>query len=310
MCPKNCLPLAIAVVALAAVAPRATAQDPVLTGCELKFVDDIQLPATEAGVLLQLGVKEGAFVREGQAIGRIDDREAQMQLKVAEQQMKAALAKYHDKIEEQYARAAADAAEAEVAELREANSGRVGNVVTKSEMRRAELEHTRALLQIDKALKDRQLASYDYFTRKAEYEAALQAIERRIITAPFTGEVIQLHRKQAEWVNPGDPILQFVRFDVLKVEGRVALDQYDPRDIDGCEVTVEVTGGRNEKRTVKGRITHVEQEVQFEGNYVFPVAAEIANQEVDGRWVFIPGQRATMTIHLNTRTPNVSRRDR
>lgn len=282
--------------------------DPALEGCNLEFLEDVQIPATEAGVLTTLTVAEGSLVKEGDVIARIDDREAKMQLEIAKHQAQAAHAKYTDKVEEEYARAAANAAEAEVLEFREVNAGGVRNVITASEMRRAELEWTRAKLQIEKALKDRELALFDFQTRKAEYKAAEQALDRRIVRAPFTGEVLKLNRRQSEWANPGDPILQLVRYDVLKVLGRVPLDNYSPRDVDGCEVTVEVAVGRNRTETVKGRITRVEQQVQYELDYVFPVEAEITNTLVDGRWTFMPGQRAKMTIHLATRNPNVSRR--
>lgn len=305
---------AVALMGMLSLAGSSNAQnpsrpsDPVLEACNLEFLEDVQIPATEAGVLTTLAVVEGSLVQEGDVIAGIDDREAKMQLEIAKHQAQSAYAKYTDKVEEKYARAAADAAEAEVLEFREVNAGGVRNVITASEMRRAELEWTRAKLQIEKAIKDRELALFDYRTRFAELKAAEQALDRRIIRAPFTGEVLKLNRRQSEWANPGDPILQLVRYDVLKVLGRVPMDKYSPRDVDGCEVTVLVDVGGNRTETVKGRITRVEQQVQYDIVYAFPVEAEITNTLVDGRWTFMPGQRATMTIHLATRNPNVSRR--
>jgi multidrug resistance efflux pump len=287
---------------------QGTLENPVLEGCNLEFLEDVQIPATEGAVLTVLAVKEGSLVNADDVVARLDDREVKMQLEIARHQAQSAYAKYMDKVEERYAVAAADAAEAEVLEFREVNSGDVRTVITASEMRRAELEWTRAKLQIEKALKDRELALFDYRTRKAEFHAAEYAIERRTIRAPFTGEVLEIKRKQSEWTNPGDPILRLVRYDVLKVQGRVSLEQYSPQDVDGCEVTVEVNVGKNRTETVKGRITRVEQQVQYELDYVFPVEAEIPNMQTGGRWTFMPGQKAKMTIHLGTRNPNISRR--
>lgn len=307
-CRAKLAQLTLLAAVLMVCGPVAGQQDPRISGCELKFVDDVQIPASESGVVTHLAVREGSLVAEGEVIARIDDREFQSQLKIAEQQARSAKAKFEDQVEEKYARAAAAAAEAEVAELEEANSGRIANVVTQSELRRAKLEATRAKLQIEKALKDRELAKYDFHTRIAEYEAAKQSLDRLIIRAPFSGEVVRLKRRQAEWVNPGDPVLQLVRYDVLKVEGRVSLEKYTPSDVDGCEVTLEVVTGPNQTQTARGRITWVHQVVQFDGAYGFPVQAEFPNTLVDGRWVFMPGQSATMTIHLATRNPNLSRR--
>ena len=75
------------------------------------------------------------------------------------------------------------------------------------ELERLRLDAERAALAIEKAGNDRELAKFDYWTKRTEFEAAEKAIERRNILAPTKGEVVKLFRQQGEWVNPGDPIL-------------------------------------------------------------------------------------------------------
>ena len=76
--------LAVAMLVGGLGVSTALAADPVLTGCLVKLEDDIKLPAPEAGVLVQLSVKEGSQVREGDVLGKIYDEEVQMQKKAAE----------------------------------------------------------------------------------------------------------------------------------------------------------------------------------------------------------------------------------
>lgn len=287
----------------------AQSNDPTLEGCTLSFLPEnyIEISSDKAGVLRLVTVREGSRVADDAVMAQIDDDEAKMQLHVAEQQRLAAAAKYKDDIEKQYAEAASAVARADYEDLREANSGGVDQVVTDTDMRRSRLEWERAELQIDKAVKDKQLAGYEYLVRKAEVQAAQMEIDRRVIKAPFGGQVMEMFRKQGEWVDPGEPILQYARYDMLQCDGKVYLDEYDPREIEGCEVTVEAVVGRGQAETTKGRIIHVDSQVQYEGRYTYRVVAEVPNRMDRNRWALFPGLPAKMTIHLGTATPNLSR---
>ena len=215
----------VVATAHAALAQQGDRKDPVLQNCQVKFVDDIEIPATEAGVLVHLGVKSGTQLKKDEVIGKIDDRVPQMEKTIAEQQFRAVKKQMEEDIEKRYAEAAAKVAHADYLDLKSANeSGRkigIDKVVQETDVRRAKLEHDRAVLQIEKADHDKQILEFDKNSRLAEYHAALLAIERRVIKAPFDGEVVELFRKQSEWVNPGDSILRFVRYDTLKVDGRI-----------------------------------------------------------------------------------------
>lgn len=287
--------------------PSSETTDPVLEKCVVKFVDEVELPASEAGVLLFLGVKEGAVVAKGDVIARIDDREAQVQKLIAVQKFNAAVARFKDEIDEMYARAAAEVAKAEYEEKLAASQSRVGAVVTESEVRKAKLDAQRSALAIDKAVKDRELAKYDALVAQEEMKAADMAIEKRTITAPFDGEVRRVVRDESEWANPGDPILEIVRYDILKVDGYIDLKEYDPAEIAGREVTVTVEVGRGRVEQATGRIVLVEQQVKQSDRARYMVRAEIPNSQVGGRWVILPGLSATMTIHLDRPAMNVSR---
>jgi multidrug resistance efflux pump len=151
---------------------------------------------------------------------------------------------------------------------------------------------------IDKARHEQKLSQYDAYTKNAELEITKLAIQRRVITAPFDGMVEKKYRKQDEWVAPGDPILYLFRLDTVNVEGAVEQSKYDPHELLGCDVTVEVQLARGRKETVRGKITKVSSVVRLDGK--FEVRAEVPNRQEHGTWLLRDGLLATMTIHLGT----------
>jgi multidrug efflux pump subunit AcrA (membrane-fusion protein) len=271
--------------------------NPVIPGAYVRVADGIKLAAEEPGVILHLAIKEGSVVQAGQKIGQIDDSEPQLQKKAAKYAMDGALKRARDDIEIRYAMAQEATTKADYDKYLEANRQAPG-AVTGVDLRRAELEWKRATLAIEKAKHDQELAKYEYWTKKAELEGAELAIKRRVITAPFDGIVERLVRKQQEWVNPGDTILQLLRLDTMEVEGAVDRREYDPYELQGCEVTVEVEMARGRKETFRGRLTKVSAVVG--GDRKYAVRAEVANRQEHGTWMLRDGMMSTMTIHLGT----------
>ena len=169
--------------------------------------------------------------------------------------------------------------------------------VAESDIRQKKLVYERSMLQIEKSQKDRELARLDALTKRAERDAAKMALEWRTIKAPFDGEVVNLYRKQAEWVAPGDPILKLVRFDKLYVENFVDAHAFNPGELQGKPVTVQVPRARGQEISVPGFIVYVAQELTTDGKS-FRVRAEVENQLENNSWLIQPGVKARMTIHL------------
>jgi multidrug resistance efflux pump len=153
-------------------------------------------------------------------------------------------------------------------------------------------------MSIEKATKDQKLARLEAVAKKAELDIADLAIDKRVIKAPFNGMVEKVYRKQDEWVMHGDPIMYLFRLDTMNVEGAVEQANYDPHELQGCDVTVEVQLARGRKETVRGRITKVSSVVDLDGKYA--VRAEVPNREEHGTWLLRDGMVASMTIHLGT----------
>jgi multidrug efflux pump subunit AcrA (membrane-fusion protein) len=101
----------------------------------------------------------------------------------------------------------------------------------------------------------------------------------------------------------GAPLAHVVRTDKLRVEGYVDAARWDPAQIRGRPVTVEVTLADARKEKVEGRISFVSPLVESGGDY--RVFAEVPNRKTPGsdEWLLRAGQTATMTIHSD-RTAN------
>ncbi len=300
----------LSLIAITFLAPIAFAQlpedavpgpggDPVIERCIIGLVEDIQIPASDPGVLTHLAVKEGTSIRSEDVLAKIDAREVEAQRNAADYAVKSALQRYQDDIEERFAKAQLAAAKSELQELEDAN--RDLQAVTDGEIRTAALNVKRAELAIEKAQHDRVLAGHEYWVKKAELELAQIAVDKRTIFSPFDGVVLEVLRHENEWVSPGDTIIRAIRLDTLQVDGYVYLDEYAPSQIDGCEVTVEVTVGGDRTISTAGRIVNVDPIAGAVGKRSrYLVRAEIANRQEEGRWLILSKLPAKMTIHLGT----------
>ena len=278
--------------------PRVDANgDPVFSSASITAEEDSIISAEAEGTLVKLAVKEGDRVNEQTVLATIDDRQAQAAVDVAKISFEAATERAKDDIEEKYAKAAALVADVDYKKDREANE-RITNSVTEIQILQKKLVLDRSMLQIEKAKKDQVVAKKEAGVKEAELDAAEIGLARRTINAPFNGEVQQLFQKQAQWVNPGDPILRLVKFDVLRVESYVNANQFDPIELAGKPVTIKVRLARDREVTLPGRITYVGQTVRaVKGDYL--VRAEIQNQRSGDYWLIRPGLLAEMTIHVS-----------
>jgi multidrug efflux pump subunit AcrA (membrane-fusion protein) len=271
--------------------------DPIFRAATIKAEEDSIISAEAEGTLIRLPIKEGDRMTEGTVMATIDDRQAKAAVDVAKIGYEAALEKSKDDVEERYAIASKQVAEVDWRKDKEANL-RIPNSVTEIQVMQKKLVLDRSDLQIEKAKKDQVIAAKEAAVKEAEMRAAEIGLARRTTKAPFDGEVQEIFQKEAQWVNPGDPIARLVKFDTLRVECYVKTDNYDPTELAGKPVTVTVKLARDREATIPGRITYVSQTVE-QGLGAYLVRAEVENQRNGDYWLIRPGLPAQMTIHVN-----------
>ena len=274
----------------------ATPEEPVLSRCLVSIVEEARVPAREAGVLVELSVKEGDTVRRGGAIARIDDSQPRFEKQKASAEHDQAIARAKSDVDVRYSVAAEKVAEAEV-EKAVASNRRIPGSVTQVELARLQLNQKKSVLQIEQAQLERQLSSLDARSKEVEVLAAENRINRRQIASPIDGMIVQVYPHLGEWMQPGDPLARVVRTDKLRVEGYVDSSKYEPSMVHNRPVTVSVMFADEREESFKGRIVFVSPLVEPGGD--FRVWAEVENRQANDsvEWLLRAGQTATMTIH-------------
>lgn len=297
--------------------------------CRITLIKGVDVPAEEAGVLRELRVpkldaagnrvldaagnplyeevREGMQVSAGQVLGRIDDRMEIKLKEAADYKLDVAKMEAENTVSIDYAVAAHRVAEAEVHQAEEANR-RYPGTVPPAELNRMKLSADQASLQIKQSRHDLDIDKKSVDVRVAELDVAVLQLDRRLVVAPFDGEVVERYAKVSEWVRPGDPVVRIIRIDRLQLEGFVEASEVLPAEIDGQEVTVHVNFGRPQPVSrgatdgIKGRVVFASPEVES-GRFL--VRAEVDNVWVSdpgsprgGYWLLRPGLTADMEISL------------
>ncbi len=283
-----------------AVPSAASAQEgnPVVPNCELISIEDLQVPASEAGVLESLKVKEGSRVTKGMELGRIDDREIQAQLSVKKLEYEAAKQEADSDIQVRYAAKESDVNKTQYHKLLKANET-TKSAVAEIDVIKAKFEWEKSKLNIEKAQEKHATDGLTAQSKKAEVEAAEVAVDRRILKAPFPGTVVKVYRNVGEWASPGDGIVRIVRIDRLRVGANLDATKWTPSELENRKVTVEVKLTRDRPPVkVQGQVVYVSPVVQ--AGQVMEVLAEIETPMDDqGRPLVRAGLQAEMTIHVD-----------
>ncbi len=274
----------------AAAIPAAAAH---LPDCLVYLIEDIQVPALEAGPLVKIHVKDGDVVEQGQVLALLDDGQPKLQKVAAELERDAAIAKASDDIDVRFAQATLAYSNADLQRLLAGDRKSAGSV-TVQEIEKAKLAKHRDELQIEKSKLELKVAKMTADMHQAEVQAADLSVARRQIVAPIGGEVATVYHEQNEWVNAGEPVIQVVRMDTLRVEGFVATTELNVDEIAGKQVIVEVEMARGQRQRFGGRVTYISPVVTAGGKY--RVRAEVENRLASDEWLLRPGSTAAMTI--------------
>ena len=270
-----------------------------ITQCLVSLVEDIQVPAREAGALTAVEVVEGQFVTAGQVLARLDDRQPQLDKLAAELERDAALAKAEDDIEVRFAEAALAVAAADLQRALAIEAKSPGGV-SQQEIQKLRLARHRDELQIDRSKLEMRVAKMNAEVHEASVQAADDALARRQIVSPIDGVVVTLFHERGEWVNAGESVLQVIRVDRLRVEGFLSASERAPEDVAGQPVIVEVPLADNRTARFAGQVVFISPIVQAGNKY--RVRAEVINRSEHGHPILRPGMGATMTIKLNSHT--------
>ena len=306
--------ISLAMATLVARPSAATEEPPTLPHCLVVAIEQAQVPAQEAGVVVARKVREGQAVTKGETLVQMDDKIAKAERDKAQGELDAATTKATSDIDIRYAQKAEGVAYFTWQKNVEATQ-KVPGAISQVEVKRSQLDYERATLQIEQSKIERKIAEYTAAAKSAEVGAAKEAIDHRQIKSPLDGVVVEVIPHEGEWVKPGDTVVQVVRMDRLRIEGYVNSSKYSPHDIRDRRVTVSVAlAGHPEPVQFTGKIVYVSplDELATGGTSQFRVWAEVDNRLVPGTtvdWLLRPGFTATMTIDTTGGVAKLGARD-
>lgn len=190
----------------------------VLDRVVLRLVDDSQATALSAGVVTHVLVDEGAIVRQGQLLAQLDDAEQRVTVATAGAEARVAQHAASDDVSVRYAEKSAEAARAELRRSQESVS-RFAKSVSQSQLDVERLAIQQAELEAEKARHAQRGAELEAERAERRLDAAKLLLDRRRVTAPIDGLVVETAIRTGEWIEPGQPAFRVVSTKRLKAEG-------------------------------------------------------------------------------------------
>jgi len=278
-----------------------------------------------AGRVAATPVDVGAWVNQGDAIARLDDRDARLRMEQAEaaqQQAEAAVRQARMRIglgpnatfdpaavpEVQAAKAAYESAEAQ-AKLAAADAKRFANLVATGDVSASNYEKERTQAESAQAQADaarRQFEAAVNFARlnhqgidsaeaalasaRSQTAMARKELDDTVVRAPFAGYVSERHMSVGESVNPSSKIATILRANPIRLDLEVS-------EMDAARIhkgmSVVARAAARPGREFKGKVTVLSPAID-PGSRAMTIRTEFANPSLELR----PGMFATAQILL------------
>lgn len=257
----------------------------------VKLIEDVDVPAQEAGQLVRLFVTEGQSVKAGELLAQLDDDLQKLALTRAQGELQVQSRKAESDVAVRAARKAAAVAQADLDRALSARKN-FPESISDSEVDSLRLKSEKATLDIEQAEFELELARVTHGIRQAETEQARLGVVRRQILAAFDGTIVELARRPGEWVQPGEKVLRMVRLDRLRIEVMLPATT-DRGSLVGANALFEPTiGGKaSPAHRLPGKIVFVHPEIDAVNGQI-RVWAEVDNKE--GR--LLPGDRGLLRL--------------
>ncbi len=258
----------------------------------ITVMEQLEVPAQAEGSLSRVDVKEGDVLQQGDAIARIRDDDAKLEIARQRINLENAIALAENTVAIRLAKKERERAHAELSRA-ERWGKKVKDAVSKSEIERLQLALDKAELDIEQATEDLKTAQRAVDAHKNEVSRAENLLLKRSIRSPVRGVVVHVAKHRGSWVKPGDAVVRVLRLDRLRVEAILPREML-LKPLKGSRVVVSIDLPDRGTGEYEGRIVFVRPELNPLNNQI-RVWAEIENDEL----LLRPGLSGSMTIHLN-----------
>ena len=265
--------------------------------CMVKLIQNVRVPAEVEGRITAMKVVEGSNVEQGDVLAVIDDTQAQLTLELKQAEEREAELNALNDINIRDAINSERSANAEAEAYKEL---RREGATPYWEMEKKILEADRAKLRIELAESEQKIAKVQYLAKKTERQLAEHDLTRRHVVAPFGGYIESRIAQLGEWVQPGSPILQLVRLDMLRIEGDIDALSYPGQVTVGTPAKVWIYANADGKADraqaiqLDAKIGFVSSEIDLNNRY--RIWVEVKNERRGDNWVIKPGMEADVTV--------------
>ena len=280
-------------------------QKVVVKDATLKIIESRDIPSKSSGVILRSKIKEGTLVKSGQRLMEIDDRMAQLNLEKLIKEQTIAAEEAATTVELEFMKRSISVAKAELSRALGSNQ-RLPGAVPKSEIEQLALLAERAVAEKDKTIFEMSIKARQAAIRELEVQIGKQQIVDHKIDSPLTGKVVELYKREGEWVDASQPVARIIQLDKLKSEIKVpasiALDQ-----LEGTKAVFTPKLKSLDGQTFEGTVIFVIPEAN-PVNSTIRVWVEIENTDLK----LVPGLLGTIELELQAPDsddkPQVTRR--
>jgi len=257
---KTYTTLFLSMALLGCCGANAGAEDILIPSALLVISDSVEIAGPEAGILVDLSVKEGSLVKRGQVIGHLDHRTAKLQLEQSQWDLSVAQQELKNDAPIRLAKKQHDLAVVDLQRSNEINAAFQGTVSAR-ELDRLKLTVESTALEIEHAQFQQSQNALKIKRIESDVRLAQHYINQRTIQSPLDGMVVHVEKHPGEWAKQGDAIVRIVRVDGLRAEGfvdaRTAMQKLVGRS---AEIRVKVNNKDDVYAT--GQVSFVSPEVQ------------------------------------------------
>jgi macrolide-specific efflux system membrane fusion protein len=285
--------LSLLAVSACLSAGAAPAAEPIrLDSVLLTLIEQVEVPAREAGELAAMQVREGDLVKEGTRLAQIDDRDAHLAAKKAQFERDIAAKEAGNDVHVRFHKKSRDVAEAELRRAIESIE-KYRKSVSESEMDRLRLTAEKTALEVEQAELELAKAKLTQGLKENDVAIAQRNIERRQVVSPIDGMVVQILHRRGEFVEAGHTVLRIVRINRLRAEGLLSVRDLRGEMV-GRRVTLTVMVPGSGETQFAGKVVFVSPEVNPVSGQT-KVWAEIDNPDL----LLRPGLNGSMAIEAD-----------
>ena len=272
--------------------PSSTSNGLTISNAKVLFPEDIPIAAQTDGIIAELFVDEGSFVKKGDPMIIIDSRIAEAEAEVAKEELAAAVNKAEDNSSIEYAKAAVEVALSDV-KISDQLYAKGAEGVMENEKKRLELKKAQLQVRVSQSEKAQQLNAVGVQT--AKLNASKVQLALRKIPAPYDGFVSEIAKKKDSFAKGGEIVFRFTSMEKMRIRGLAKVSDAPHLLLNApARITIYVAPGKSE--TIDGKVFSVApRSSTLEDEYA--IFIDIPNRlTADGQYLFREGMKATVKI--------------